>query len=39
MNYIIIKNTEMNRYNELKALGHSVAWVGNGLIAFKPLIK
>ena len=34
MGYIIIKYTELNKYNELKKSGKLVAWVVNGLIAF-----
>ena len=34
MGYIIIKSTELNKYNELKKSGKRVAWVGNGMIAF-----
>ena len=36
---VVIKNTELSKYNHYKAMGYVTAWSGNGFIALKPKSK
>lgn len=36
---VVIRNTEFNKYNDLKAQGYVTSWVGNGFICMVKPVK